>query len=247
MYIIVRHFINRICCRKEDPPVNKIGIKYGIIRDTLQSLDVVFFSGDETFFNLIKYLETKENNINKYLSWDIPRDVFSHMGIIVRDDILSHPYMEPGTPYIFESTMLGESSYNVCNIDGKVFLGVQLRSLDEVIADYDTNPSNRIAIARLGIDIDMRYISDIFPVLYEKYNGISYNPSQVSLLSNLFTWSRPTPKKNDSLFCSEFIAMLFKEMKLFPEEVDPENIVPMDFLGYDDIPRVIHPPFYIIG
>ena len=39
------------------------------------------------------------------------------------------------------------------------------------------------------------------------------------------------------LFCSELVAMIYKKLGLFPPNVEPKNVVPMDFIGYDvDLP-----------
>ena len=74
----------------------------------------------------------------------------------------------------------------------------------------------------------------------KKYNGITYDANCWSLLSSIIPFLRPKRdhieqflNTDDWLFCSELVAEIYVKLGIFPDTVDPKNVVPMDFIGYD--------------
>lgn len=66
-------------------------------RNKIKALDLICFKGGDPVSALIRGLE-------KAYDGD---DRFSHVGVIVTTEVLSHPKMKPGSLYILESTATG--------------------------------------------------------------------------------------------------------------------------------------------
>lgn len=239
---------------KNSPPPNvKIGTLYGNARPDLRSFDLVLFSGDDSVSDLIKYLEYKQ--LKKPTSGD-----FSHVGMIVKSDILNHPNVEPGKVYVWESTMSGRLTDGILDVEGESFLGVQLRDFDAVIAAYDLANDTRVAYAHLTdnpLDShDPELVRGQFTKLFNDLNGTRYDLNFVDLMSALYPVLRPfrsccpcSAVSSDWLFCSEMVALVYKQMGIFPDAVNPRNVVPTDFLpGVEpgQVPCVIRPPTYLV-
>ena len=89
----------------------------------------------------------------------------------------------------------------------------------------------------------------------KKYGNSSFNLSIINLAASIFPTLRPlrTLKKKISkvfkkkkktytpLFCSEFIAIIYKSLEIIDSHVNPSNVVPVDFLGINEngIPKII--------
>lgn len=234
------------------PPIVKDGELYSRVRGNLRPFDLVLFSGNDFVSDTIKYLEYKQLRKPE-------ADDFSHVGMIVTDQILNHPLVQPGKVYIWESTMSGKLADGVPNIDGRSFLGVQLRDFDEVIKAYDVPNDTRIAYASLKQNpldspADVDIIKSGFTELFNSLNGTLYDLNCLSLLGALYPCIRPCRNccmcrcNSDWLFCSELVATVYKRFGIFPQRVRPENVVPVDFLpgvDHDGTPCVINPPQYI--
>jgi hypothetical protein len=240
----------------------KEGTSYNDIREDLNSLDLVFFRGGHAsdLIRLIEKLDAESDNRFGSKFSHIPSDEFSHIGLIVKSDILDFErcglpisaegitdsfHESPEGIYIFESTMSGYLTDGVYNVEGRPFLGMQLRDFDKVVKGYDAKKNTRIAIAHLDDDVrsslDMDKIKEQFTELFLKYNGIGYDYNPISLLSSIINFIRPVRGiiekllcTEDWLFCSEAVATIYKELNILPESTEPKNVVPMDFLGYDD-------------
>ncbi len=53
--------------------------------------------------------------------------------------------------------------------------------------------------------------------------------------------------KRKNVCCSELIAIIYRELGIFPENIEPSNIMPADFYaGRDNLPIIIKDPIYII-
>jgi hypothetical protein len=233
--------------QKKYPP--KEGYKFINIKDEIKPLDIILFKGPDFVSNLIRCME----------GFKVGTNTFSHAGMIVTSDILNDPRLEKGKLYIWESTMSGKLGEGVTNIDGKSFLGVQLRDFEEVLKKYDENPKTRIALCRLkeGVcPIKDNELKDKFTDIFDKYNGTFYDANIFSLMGALFPWCRPIRtatehnKIKDWLFCSELVALCYKELGIYPEEVNPKDVVPVDFLedekDTDGAPKVTEEIKYII-
>lgn len=250
-----------ICCL-QDPPVVKKGVLYSEIRSQLQPLDLLLFNGGDAISDLISYIERKQYPTHH---GPINAGEFSHVGLVVTSDILTHELVKPGVIYILESTMSGKLGNDVNNIEGHAFFGVQLRNFDELLPRYDEPNDTAIAFAHLkynpwvyGSPEIKRMINQRFTELFDRVNGIPYNANPYSLLSAVFSCMRPERAIIEDafgtrkwLFCSELAALVYKTLGIYPAFVDIENIIPMDFIqdyeaNGNSAPTIIQlPPTFI--
>lgn len=248
--------------KKEKPAIEKSGIFYNDYKHIIRPLDLVMFRGGDFVSDIIRYLEKRKGNKISSSGYNIESDDFSHVGTVVSREILDDPRLEPGKLYIWESTMSGRLTDKVYNMEDKSYLGVQLRDLDEVVNSYDSDPSTRIAFCPIKEEYinmwneERVLLKQRFTGLFNKYNGTRYDANLYSLTSSMFKCLRPKRDKVEDvtgteewLFCSEMVAMVYKELGFFSGNVEPKNVVPMDFLGYDvdggGIPVVVKEPFYV--
>lgn len=214
---------------------NKDFIKYQKVRKTLKPLDLIMFKGS----NFV-------SNLTCHLGYGIDLSAFSHCGIIVTSEILDHPHVHPGKIYLWESTMNNSIGQGVPNIEGKLFSGIQLRDLDLLLPAYFEDSRTTVAVCHLKDEF--RYARDsenavgIFSEIFNKYNGIHCKSGCIaSLCSFLFG------EKEKWLFCSEFVSHVYQDLGLFPNDIDPEKIMPMDFIDVrnQEIPLIVEDPIYI--
>ena len=99
---------------------------------------------------------------------------------------------------------------------------------------------------------DSKKIIQDLRCLYEIYGNRMYNASAIDLLSAVYPALRPLrslkykalkklaklfrSKKMTqySLFCSQFVALVYQKLGIVCQEIDAKNFVPVDFLGVDD-------------
>jgi len=238
-------------------------IKYSDIRSTLNPFDLVLFSGSDVISSAIKFAEKRELKDMSIYPIQNQIGMFSHVGIIVTSDILDHPNVLPGKKYILESTASGAHGYGVPNIDGKTFIGVQIRDLDILIEAYLKPVDNKISIAKLinnpFLGTDSPNLKERFTTLYKDINGMPYDFNLIDLGCTIFEWCRRYRSLADRivgsgtwLFCSELVAIVYKDFGILPATVDPIDISPMGYLGYTSpsipvVPIVVKiPPTYIV-
>lgn len=184
----------------------------------------------------------------------IKNNTFSHVGMVVTSDILNLPGLVPGRLYIWESTMSGYMSVEgVPNISGTSFFGSQLRDLDALVSAYDYPDDTAIGIGHIkkeifdiGSDINTTDIHgcDIrtrFTNIFNKYNMKEYDTNPIVIGGSICKCLRPlrdtvfkSAYTDDKLFCTELVVRVYKELGFLPEEVNPLNVVPMDFFGFDN-------------
>lgn len=219
----------------------KPGVLYGNIKQKMRSFDLIMFRGEGLISNLIRALEKKGNKIPE--SGD-----FSHAGIILRYDMLKYVY--PDNPninedsvYIWESTSNGKLGSDVLNIEGENFIGVQVRNLDRLIVNYDSGNKTAIAFGALKknpIDkMTPENLKLLFVETFNKYNKASYDWNACSLCGSVnkkYRACRDISEKifnTDSwLFCSEFVACVYRDLGVYPATINPKNVVPSDIAYY---------------
>jgi hypothetical protein len=253
-----------------EPNDNSGSISYNDYKHNIRPLDLVMFRGGDSVSDFIRFLEKSKNkNISKSeIIYDLECNAFSHVGIVVNSEILTDPRLEVGKLYIWESTMSGKLTDGIYNIEEKSYLGVQLRSLDDVVRAYISDTNSRIAFCHIKDGILNQYKNEYsalliqrFTNLFIRYNGIRYDANLYSLSSSIFPCLRGSRDKVEEilnseewLFCSELVAIIYKELGLIPNTVNPKNVVPMDFVGYEvdpieygGIPVIVKKPIYIIA
>lgn len=207
-------------------PHYKRGELYTDIRPQIRPLDMIAFKGNDPVSKLILYLENKTTHFND----------FSHVGVVVNSRILDEPLLDPTKLYILESTVSGKLGYDVYNIYGKSFLGVQIRCLDDVVTSYDEPNDTAIAWCRLKSNpIDNADVKEQMTALYHEINHKYYDFNLYDLFSALYPMLRVYRNFVDKIFhtqklifCSELVALAYKRLAAYPnpEEIDPMNIIP---------------------
>jgi hypothetical protein len=251
----------------------KEGVSWAAIRDTIQPLDLVLFSGADVLSSLIKFLERE--NLTPVSGSSQDAGAFSHVGLVVTKAIFDHPKVLPGRLYVMESTISGRLGNGVNNIDGKWHLGVQIRDLDELIEAYDKSARTAVAIARLKSNPARtsvllsqhsseqtevpRHLREQFAMLYNEYNGITYDSNCWSLAASIYPCLRPCRPLAETttsnwLFCSELVATINIRMGIFDKKVNPKNVTPMDLVGFDrdaindgGVPQVYEAPIRVLS
>jgi hypothetical protein len=215
---------------------------------TPKPFDLAFFAGPELVSSGIRLFE--KLFLTDKTGGKVAAGAYSHVGMIVTSEILEHPNVLPGKTYIFESTMGGHYGQQQGNIDNMEnvpggFLGVQIRNLTELVPKYLAEPKTAIAIGTLlnnpiDLSIDKIELKEKFTEFYKKYNGITYDANLYSLASAAIPLLRPfrhevehLMRTEQWLFCSEFVAVIYKHFGILSDAVDERNVLPMDFAGYD--------------
>jgi hypothetical protein len=241
-------------------PIKKRGALYSQCKTVLRPFDLILFSGGDFVSGLIKYTEKKRM---KRVEGTIDPGAFSHVGMVVTSDILDHPNILPGKLYIMESTLSGRLGGGVYDIQGKTMFGVQIRDLDDVFAAYDKPNNTEIAYAMLKNPIQDPLVKEKFTTIYKKYEGNLYDLDLVDEFATLFAGIRYVRDAIDKyldmcfdpakkwMFCSQLVASVYIDMGILPASIIPEDIVPMDFAGYEttdgSIPSILHEPIYVIS
>lgn len=248
------------------PGKMKEGVLYDVYKKHIRPFDLVFFRGNDFMSDIVKFVQNHALESTSSATYNITNDAFTHLGMVVTKEILDDDRLEEGKLYLWESTTSGVLSDHVPNIDGKIFFGAQLRDLDKLIEVYDYPDDTAIAISHLKKDVfdherDTEMIRERFTALFKIYNDKIYNYNPVSLASSACVCLRPIREEADevlhtseTIFCSEMIAIVFKELGFLPEEVIPKNVVPMDFFGFDSekvkterVPVIIESPLAIVS
>jgi hypothetical protein len=120
-------------------------------------------------------------------------------------------------------------------------------SLDEIFLEY-----NKMIIEKFQESKEFQEIVQTTKKIEKIYGNRLYNASLLDLFSALYPILRPLRgfkyklirgfgklfKKNkkikeERLFCSQFVAIIYKELGLIDRNIDVKNFVPVDFLGFD--------------
>lgn len=179
---------------------------------------------------------------------------FSHVGVVVNSEILPNVRnLKPGRWYVWESTASGKLGEGIKNINGRTFLGVQVRDLEEVVLKYG-EVGGDVAWASLinnpyGKNLNIPLIMED---LYNKYNNTYYDCCIPDLIASIFKNFRKVRNLYrkfmpvDLQFCSELVARVYQKLGIIDQNLDPEDVTPVDFLGYDQdgIPKLVKDPVY---
>jgi len=204
---------------------------YGEIKETLRDLDLVLFRGREFVSNAIAWFQSLDIQRPNVAEFAIDERAFTHCGFVITRELVNDERLEPGKLYIMESTMSGPLNDNVLNINGESFLGVQIRNLDDVVREYNALPGTRVAFGRLDRPtlrklqkMPQGELSVRLTNLVHRFEGTRYDANPISLLSTIFNIFRFCRKDvedftgtEDWLFCSEFVALIYKMIGIFPD------------------------------
>ena len=212
----------------------KEGYLYDEIKAKIRPLDVILFKGNEFVSKMIRKLERSKIKSN-YVQ-------YSHCALVVSRDLLNDYRLDPSKLYVFESTMSGHYGNDIYNVDGNAFLGCQLRCLDDLVHAFDKPAKTAVAWLKLKNNPfrdpeSKQQTIEKFRQIYDTYNGRKYNINFISLLATVYTSLRPFRrpinklfKTKDMIFCSQLVAIVYKELGIIPESVNPQNVLPVDLI-----------------
>lgn len=145
---------------------------------------------------------------------------------------------------------------------GKGCFGVQLRNLKKVIPAYITSQKTKVAWCPLlnnpyNVVNNRKLLAKTFTEFFNSYEGRSYELDPIALLSSMYPVLRPLRYCRDMIckkiiktmrkfgievlsegpagwqFCSELVANVYKEIGILPPDIDPSNVIPVDFFSAD--------------
>lgn len=229
--------------------VTKEGVPYADYKSRIQPLDLVLFKGGDFVSDLIRDLEADREHGHS-------RGDFSHSGIIVTTEVVTHPAMKPGRLYIMESTATGLLGCGIKNIDGQAFFGVQITDFDKLVEAYDGGSSRtRMAVATLKSRDAVK--GKTLQAFWEQYRGTLYEFNILSMLCAIFPKLRFARKQfqkilggGNWIFCSQLVCMALKAVNVYDQSINAEDVVPEDFVviaDNDGLPLVFTEPVYILS
>lgn len=185
-------------------------------------IGVVFFSSGDPISSTIRCFE------KCFLKRDI---IFSHVGFLLPSYLVNTPCSTKSSHVVFESTMSGPLNDNVRNVCGNIEFGVQLRSFDELIKEY--NESKRIiAVCFIKNKLLPNDYEEIIKTCVKKYEGKGYEKNIFNLLS--VHTSLPFTKKT-GIFCSELVCEILKDLKLVNNKCESKKISPNSLFLVSDL------------
>lgn len=217
---------------------------YSDIKKEIRPLDLILFRGGEFVSTAIRYLENLE----------VGNGDWSHVGLVVTKDVLPNlKNAKEGQLYVWESTLSGKLNDDVMDLEsGKSVFGVQVRSLDKLVPEYNKGEAlvawsaleNNPYVQRKG-ESDEAYkarkakLVDTLSKLHKEYYHEEYELNPITLLAALYPCLRKLRDKLGSgkgmIFCSELVATIYCDIGVLDaKEVDPENVLPVDLLGDAD-------------
>lgn len=254
----------KFCLGRAKTIPNK-SVEYNTIAERFSPLDLIFFKGDSTFSKIIGYLQTEL----------LGNGDFSHVGILVNSEILpTISELKPGRWYVWESTFYTGGKNDIADITtGQGKFGVQIRDLELVCKHYQKNEDCKVAWAQLinnpWKDTSNREeLAKKVSSIHKLYGNRGYNVNVISLIASIFPCLRRArdnfheflidglsvlSSENEQegfsgwLYCSQLVALIYQRLGLIAPEIDPNNVVPVDFLGYDidGLYAVVNNPIYI--
>lgn len=133
-----------VMARRPSAAPGKPGTPWSVIRNQIQTYDLLLFRGADFVSEAISKVEEHGVGIGD----------FTHVGLAVwaRDLPAGSKFRRPGDDaklYVLESTASGRIASGPGDLDRHSHLGVQLRDMDEVVPSYDVFPRSRLAWAPL--------------------------------------------------------------------------------------------------
>lgn len=219
--------------RLAEPREPKGGAPWSELRDGVATLDLVFFRGAEPVSAAIAAAQAAAAGA--------AAAAYTHVGVAVRADDVAGAAglgLAAGGLYVFEATGGGWLGDGVRDARGRTRLGAQLRDLDRVVAAYDAAPRARLAWARLRAERRPPADPAALAAVIRRYEGAGYD-TPLALLGAAFRRARcaraceaaACPCARRRLFCSELAAAVYRDLGVFPPELDPRDVTPADLLA----------------
>jgi len=180
-------------------------MKYSDIRESLNTGDIVLFSGNGYISTIIQRLDQSK---------------WSHVGILLKFD-------QYDSLLLFESTTLS----NLKDVKTNSFIkGVQTVPFSQRLTSYD----GEIAIRKLVLlneDIcDRNKINEVLMKFRYEVNGRPYEQNRFELIKSLYDGPFGLNAENlSSIFCSELVAECYQRIGLLDEDIPSNEYVPSQF------------------
>jgi hypothetical protein len=236
-----------------EKPIVKPGRLLSEMKPQMRPFDALLFKGSDFVSGAISVFE-KRGHVNA------KGGNFTHAGIIVTDEIFANPLLQPGKLYVLESVIGGKLGCGIKDINGKAFLGVQIRDLDELLLAYDKPNSTSVAWCPLinnpCVPGNVGNIRERFTQFCNGVYGIMWDANCWSLLSSLYPKLRPMRPMIEKalhtenwLFCSELVATIYRNFGVYPQTINPKDVVPAD-IAYpeedtDRTPKIVREIIYL--
>ena len=223
--------------------------EYEEASEKIRPLALVLFAGKEFVSDIICFGQSLKGSYRR--NQERVQRVFSHVGVIVDKNIM--PGIRntlPGRHYVLESTASGKLVSEVVDCESmKGVLGVQIRDFEWVCATYN----GVIAVANLqdnpfdpieGESVEenqqrIGMLRECLSKFHSEHYHQMYQINILRLISALFPAFRGLkvcfPMSKKWVFCSELVAMLYSAVGIIKKCVQPDNVVPMNFLIKDEV------------
>jgi hypothetical protein len=228
-----------------------------IIND-IKPFDLICFKGNEFVSKTISIIEKASFGNGDW----------THVGIIITNDILPFVKSQKNKIYIWESTISGSFGDGVNNEEtNKGKFGVQIRDFTKVVNKYLNNNTkigwcklkNNPYIMKDNETLDeynsrLEKIKDAIIKFYLENGKANYDYKILTLFKTIL----PNTKKykflkkifhtKDLFFCSELVAHIYKIIGIISNDIDPEEIAPIELLGYsnNNIGKIFDNPFIFV-
>jgi len=206
--------------------------KFFIYKMNPEPLDLILFRGSDVISRTVEEAEQIGIGLSDY----------SHVGVIISGEMLPNiKELKKDVLYVWESTV------------NKNRYGVQIRELNTVTEKYVgdiylakliTNPWNFEVSLRSEIinkliqfhEIFGRrtYEFSLFNLLATIIPKLRWLRNEYDKISDFFTSGVRIGMeecKKEWLFCSELVVLLYKNLGIYPPEIDERDIAPVDFTG----------------
>lgn len=184
-------------------------VKYSDIRDSLNTFDLILFSGRGFVSSVIKVCS---------------RSKFSHVGVVIKKEDIRFRDAEfrDGGVILFESTILGNNRDIFFNEHKR---GVQFVYFSDKIKNYKGN----VYIRQIKIKEEDKegMILKLNEFALEVENR-EYERSKLELLFSCIPFLKLHENLN-TLFCSELVAELYQRIGLLPDYIQSNSYTPNSF------------------
>lgn len=228
------------------------------IYNEIKPFDLICFRGDEFV----------SKTISKIQEYYFGNGEWTHVGLVITSDIIPFKNSKPNTIYILESTMSGNFGDTVNNEEtGLGKFGVQIRRLDKVIDNYIKNDITKIGWCKLinnplekqNNEIEIEYNDRINKLkldindFYNIHKEDKYDYKIITMFKTIFPcinknkYIRKFFHTDNKYFCSELVAEIYRIIGIIPKNIDPEEIAPIELLGYtnNNLEQIVNKPIIL--
>ena len=250
-------------------------VEYDKIKENFAPLDLILFQGSEPVSKLIGFLEleTLGNGDFSHVGLLVNSEILPTIPQLQP----GRWYVWESTFSATEGFMkkFSDGVANITTGEGK--FGVQIRDFIDVCTSYQKDGKvawAKLINNPWENTKDRKALINKVTSIHELYGNRTYNANFLALLASIFPCLRKIRDnfeellvdghsiltsmklvKDDPsnpgvigwLFCSQLVALIYQRLGLIPPEIDPDNVVPVDFLGYDSdgMVNLVNKPVYI--